>query len=823
MRKVAVIAAVIVLAVALLAVVLPRLVSLEFMKSRVVSVMEEKTGRKVAFSRLSLSLFPAIGIRLTNLSVSGDPGHPGENFLAVPEVEVRMAIAPLLAGRAEFTKFILRRPEVLFRRYRDGTHSATQIATRLAKIEEPARALGAEPVSVALKVLSIQEAKLNLILEEEGGRETRWRIDPFTFRLSGIGGRRNKFEIRTRIAGAVLGEIDFAGSAVREEGAVTDPTLFSLSAKGNVFGQPATVEGRMSAPLGLAEMDMTVTFPKIDMKKIPAMLASPPAGLAEASPEGFATLVVKVSGNLQAMGVEAEADLTRAGWTVEPGLRKFIDMPCTIVAQGHRFPDLILVSNAELRFPPLLLIANASLAPSTGVREWAASARIASLAEFAKSRGGLSRWALAGRLTASGTGRRATVSAKDTWNVALDLGEVGFQLPERRIDLRALNGHVEMTPATVDFQALAGLLNGQHFSVRGTVSLGKFPVGEISLRMPYVDADALFPPGDNGKPGKKKEVAPPPGKSRAARAISARGNLKIDAGKIRGLEFKDLTGIGRYEEGSLFLDSLRARMYGGEAKLSGRIRLSPANPDFRLKVALEGVAADEILSRKTSLGGFLSGAVSLSADLGGGTRDFADFTRTASGSGSFRVTGGKIKGVDLLGTAAGLAGLRSLLPPARAASADGKAAETSFSDLSADFRIAGGKIRSDALRVVSEKIGLNGSAALGFDKTLDFRGVLSLSPEMSERARGAAGQFLTAPSGRVEIPLVMSGPLASPAMAVDAEALASGLAGKAIRSLTERLPGRPTAPGAVPEKAPGREEPGKALEDLFEKLLPGKK
>ncbi len=825
MRKVAVIAAVVFLAVTLLAVVLPRLVSLEFMKSRVVAVMEEKTGRKVAFSRLSLAVFPAIGVKITDLSVSGDPGHLGENFLAVPEMEVRMSIAPLLAGRAEFTKFILQRPEILFRRNRDGTHSATQIASRLAKVEDPARPRREDPVSVALKVVSIQDAKLNLILEEENGGETRWMIDPFTFRLSGIGERQNDFEVRTRVAGAVLGEIGFAGSAVREERAVTDPTLFSVSAKGEVFGQPMTVEGKMSAPLGVAEADLTVTFPKIALKEIPGIFVKPPAAVSRAALVGVASVAVKVSGNMQSMGFEAEADLTRAGWTVGPGLRKFIDMPCTVVAQGHAFPDLYLISNAELRFPPLLVLANASFVPSTGGREWAASSRITSLSEFAKSRGGgVAPWAPTGRLTASGSGKRSNASEKEAWNIALDLGDVGFQVPSQKLDLRDLNGHVDITPKTVEFQPLTGLFNGQHVDLRGTVTLGAVPTtGVISLRMHYLDADALFLPDADGEQGKKKAAAPAPGKARGPLSISARGNLQVDAGKIRGLEFRELAGTGRYEEGNLLLDSLRARLYGGEAKISGRVRLVSAKPDFRLKVVLKGVSVDEILSRKTSLKNFLSGAASLSADLGGGFGDFTEFTRTAEGSGSFRVTGGKIKGLDLLDKAAGLSGLRSLIPLAVAAPAAGTAAETPFSDLSADFRVSGGKIRSDALRIVSEKIGIDGAASLGFDRSFDFRGTLSLSGEMSERVRGAKGMFLTGDSGRVEIPLVMSGPVTSPAMALDTEALSGSLAGKVIRRLNERPAEGPPAPGTAPGKRPGVGEPGKALEDLIEKLLPGKR
>jgi len=193
------------------------------------------------------------------------------------------------------------------------------------------------------------------------------------------------------------------------------------------------------------------------------------------------------------------------------------------------------------------------------------------------------------------------------------------------------------------------------------------------------------------------------------------------------------------------------------------------------------------------------------------------------------MAGGKIKGVDLLAAAAGVSGLRSVLLLAPAVARGGKIAETTFSDLSADFRIEGGKIRTDALRIVSDKLGLQGKAALGFDRTFDFRGTLRLSRELSERARGISGQFLAGPSGQVEIPIVMSGPVTSPAMAIDAESLARGMAGRAIRGLTERIPGVSPPAGKTPsapqgkEKAPEGAEPRKALEGLFEKLLPGKK
>jgi uncharacterized protein involved in outer membrane biogenesis len=764
MRKAAKIAAVVVFAVLLLAVLLPRLVSLDSLKPRIVALLEEKTGRKVSFSKITLSLLPGIGVRVTGLTVSGDPGHPEERLLSVPDAEVRVALGPLLAGRVEFGRLILRRPEVLFRKYKDGTHSGTQISDRLAK-EEGAVSRPKEKVSIALSALSIEEAKLVLALEGEDKRETRWTVDPFTCRLTGIGGPQSDFEIETRIDGAVRGEIALAGRLSREGESSAGAPAYRLAAKGKAFGQPVTAEGKFVVPEGPLGMDVAVSFPEIDLEKIPRVFARPPAMLSGVSPKGRAALAVKASGTSQAMGLEA-----------------------------------------QLRYPSLLLTANATLAPSTGSREWSASARVESLAALAGSLGGaLAGWEPAGRLTASARGRRADETAKESWSLSLSPDGAGFRIPDPRMEVRGLSGRVDLSGSRVDFQPLAGSLNGQAFTLSGPVFLGTPPAGEVRLQMAYLDLDALFPPSKEGEPAKRQEPPARAAGGEKGKGISANASLRIDAGKGRGLEFRDLSGSGRYEEGTLFLESLRLRLYGGEATASGRIRLAGKSPDFRLKLSARDVAAEEILSRKTSLKDFLSGKASLTTDIAGAAGNFDEFARTAEGSGSFRVAGGRIKGVDLLSAAAGLSGLRSVVP----AAPGGRAGETTFSDLSADFRIAGGKIRTDKLRIRSEKMDLSGSAALGFDKSLEYRGALVLSKELSDRARGTAGQFLTGSSGRVEIPLMASGPVTSPSVKVDGEALSRGLGEKALRKLME--------------KAPGKQEPGKALEGLFEKLLPGKK
>lgn len=181
-RKAAMVLGVLFLVLLLAALLVPRLVSIESLKPRIVAALEEKTGRKIGLERISLSLFPGIGVRISGLTVSGDDRQPEEQLLSVPEGEVRLAIGPLFSGRAEFTSFILTRPKILFRKYADGTHSATQIAARLARkdrtAEAPPPAYG-EKVSVAVRSVRIEEAELSLRIEEKEGPETRWDIAPW--------------------------------------------------------------------------------------------------------------------------------------------------------------------------------------------------------------------------------------------------------------------------------------------------------------------------------------------------------------------------------------------------------------------------------------------------------------------------------------------------------------------------------------------------------------------------------------------------------------------------------------------------------------------
>ncbi|MDX1815814.1 MAG: AsmA family protein, partial [Thermodesulfobacteriota bacterium] len=281
MRKATIVVATVLLVFVVLVLLIPRLVSVDFLKPRLVSALEEKTGRKIGLSGLSLSLFPGIGVKVAGLTVSGDARHPEERLLSVPEAEIRLAIAPLFSGKAEFTKIILRSPEIRFRQYRDGTYSVTDILNRIAAEEKPAVAPPAgkkeEGAALVLGVVRVEGAKLFLRLEEKDGKESRWEISPFTLLLSGIGDRRNDFEIQTRIVGLVKGQVSFSGHLTRVEGAKTARAASAITGEGALLGQKVAVTGKIYADKEPSAVDLAISFPGIEMDKIPEILEDPPA------------------------------------------------------------------------------------------------------------------------------------------------------------------------------------------------------------------------------------------------------------------------------------------------------------------------------------------------------------------------------------------------------------------------------------------------------------------------------------------------------------------------------------------------------------------
>lgn len=764
MRKAAVVMAIVVTVAILAAAAVPRLVSMESFRPRVTAAIAAKTGRTASFSKISLTLLPSIAIRLSDFSLPGSPPAPAEPLVSAPVAEFRVAPFPFLAGRNEFSTLVLHRPKITVRKYPDGTHSATDVLVRLAGVDLVAPPDAGRQTSVTLKSIRVEDGALSILQEGQGAPIPRLDLTPFSFRASGIGGERKPFSLEVGFRTRARGTVRIAGLAVHRNAAAGGGVSFR--GEGKAFGQKFTAEGMLAAPRNIVESDISLSFPKVDVGSLSDAFPDLARVLSRLEPRGVANIGVKVSGDPQSLGFEAQADLTRAGWTIAEGLSKFIDAPCTLVVEGHRFADAIVVSNAEIRYPPLLVIGNASFSPATGAREYSASGRIASLAEFAKSRGeGFSKWSPAGRIVVSVKGKRATGASPDAYLLEADLADVEIAIPGRAMAVSGFNGHMSIVPESIEFSPLAGLINGQRFLLRGKIARGDRPAGDMELQMGYLDLAALLPQEEAGGKKRRRE-----GDALSARLTEAWNRelafsamVSVDAGDLWGVEFSRLNGKIRHEKGVLSFDGVRAALYGGEVVLSGALTGPGIDPGIKARIAMTNVEGGEILRAKSTLGDFLSGKVFLSADVAGGRKDLAAFLRTVTGAGSLRIADGKMKGVNFPALAAAAA---TQGRPGVAVSGD-----TPFREMESEFSLRGGKARLTDLRIGSGSTELVGDATIGLtDHTLELLGTLWLSRERAKDPPWPGGTFFAAPTGEIAVPLVVSGTLRSPAVAIDTTA-----------------------------------------------------
>ena len=765
MRKAAVVMAIVVTVAILAAATVPRFVSMESFRPRVTAAIAAKTGRTASFSKISLTLLPAIAIRLSDFSLPGSPQAPAEPLVSAPVAELRVAPFPFLAGRNEFSTLLLHRPKIMVRKYPDGTHSATDVFERLASLDVVAPADAGRQTSVMLKSIRVEDGELSILEEEKGASMPRLDLSPFSFRAAGIGEARKPFSLEVGFRPRSRGTVRLAGVAVHRSAAAGGGVAFR--GEGKAFGQKFTTDGMISAPRRVVESDVSLSFPEVDVGSLSDAFPGLAQVFSRLEPKGVANIGVKVSGDPQSLGFEAQADLTRAGWKVAEGLSKFIDTRCTLVVEGHRFAEAVVVSNAELRYPPLLLVGNASFSPATGEREYSASGRITSLAEFAKSRGeGLSKWSPVGRVVLSVKGRRATGASPDAYLLEADLADVEFTIPGRAMAVSGFNGHVSIAPESVEISPLSGLINGQRFLLRGKIARGDRPAGDVELQMGYLDLAALLPRQEAG--GKRKRREEDALSARLAdawnRELAFSAAVSIDAGDLWGVEFSRLNGKVRREKGVLSFDGVRAALYGGEAVLSGALTGPGIDPGIKVRIAMTNVEGGEILRAKSTLGDFLSGKVFLSGDVAGSRKNLAAFLRTVTGTGSLRISDGKMRGVNYPALAAAAA-----MPgrfPGAAASGD-----TAFREMESQFSLRGGKARLTDLRIDSGSAELVGDATIGLsDHTLELLGTLWLSKERSMAPPWSGGTFFSAPTGETAVPLVVSGTLRSPAVAIDTTA-----------------------------------------------------
>jgi AsmA protein len=102
-------------------IVLPMIIDVNQYKPQIEQQVVKATGRPFKLGGdLEVSVFPWIGVRLSDLHLGNPPGFAEKDFISVKSFEVRVKLLPLLSRNVEVKRFVMNRPTIVLEKGKDG-------------------------------------------------------------------------------------------------------------------------------------------------------------------------------------------------------------------------------------------------------------------------------------------------------------------------------------------------------------------------------------------------------------------------------------------------------------------------------------------------------------------------------------------------------------------------------------------------------------------------------------------------------------------------------------------------------------------------------
>ena len=127
-------------------ILIPQFVDVEKYKPRIEQIVTEKTGRPFELNgEIDLSVFPWVGVRLTDLRLGNPQGFDEPDFVSVESFEVRLKLMPLITGNIRVKTFVVEKPRILLEKRKDGTANWEHMGGAGKEVKPEKKETPAEP------------------------------------------------------------------------------------------------------------------------------------------------------------------------------------------------------------------------------------------------------------------------------------------------------------------------------------------------------------------------------------------------------------------------------------------------------------------------------------------------------------------------------------------------------------------------------------------------------------------------------------------------------------------------------------------------------
>ena len=366
-----------------------------------------------------------------------------------------------------------------------------------------------------------------------------------------------------------------------------------------------------------------------------------------------------------------------------------------------------------------------------------------------------------------------------------DLSIAADTLTQPVTDLSAV---VKLRGTTVVVDGLRARVGESDFAGTLRIAFLDRPTLEFAIESQRADLGELLGLMTGGEDDQTTEPDPD---SFLVRGV-ADGSLKAAEGSWFNLHFRDLEAQLRLERGVATLEPVSMELYDG--RFSGRLSsdLTRSPQPFEFSGEALGIDMDPFVVDQTGKSDILMGRFTGRVAGAGVGSDPTTLMKSLQGEGVARIVDGQVGKLDVLRSVGQVAGVLGQQTIANLASSSATGA-TKFSRLAGDFSIGGGALNFDSMLLEAAAFDLSGTGKVDLlSSVMNGEFLLRFSPEVSawmkQESSRAAELFWDSASGRVVLPLELSGPLDGTGASVDWGAAVEDVARRTVeRELTNAL------------------------------------
>ncbi len=380
------VAATVVLVVLVLA-LLPAFIDVNrYYRSRAIAEVEARLGREITLDRLSLSFLPSptLGLEALVIGERGAPAEgpipPGERFVTLDRLDLKLRFLPLLRGRFEVSRLVLDRPQIMVERDAKGNLSVADLiggpgAAPPAGPQAGRPAGGPSPLA-ALLVERIEVRRGSLTFRDRAvvpGREVTTTVNDLAATLDDVAlDRPIRADVKATFLSRTPQNVALAGTL----GPLGPQVDLPGEALGGAAGRVADAR-HVDFLAGAADLSLKVT--DLDLDQVAAYVGARagapkptrPGSAAEAlSLGGTGGLTAAVKGPLGAPTLDATIDLTPATVAYAGALSKKAGVPLVLTVkttqvQAGQATPVVEIDPLTLRLHTLTLTARGRVANPT--------------------------------------------------------------------------------------------------------------------------------------------------------------------------------------------------------------------------------------------------------------------------------------------------------------------------------------------------------------------------------------------------------------------------------------------------------------------------